>query len=80
MDWDSALRVRNLNINPCGMWSLEWLGDKLLRVPTELVTRYRHYITAPLSETVGALASEEAAARVHAVLAPAAGGTPAAHA
>lgn len=73
VDWDSALRVRNLNINPCGMWSLEWQGDKLARIPTALVDRYRHYITTPLSETVGDLASEKAAARVRAVLAPAAG-------
>ena len=31
VDWDSALRVRNLNINPCGMWALSWQGDKLVR-------------------------------------------------
>ena len=30
VDWDSALRVRNLNINPCGMWGLSWQGDKLV--------------------------------------------------
>jgi beta-glucosidase/6-phospho-beta-glucosidase/beta-galactosidase len=76
VDWDSALRVRNLNINPCGMWGLEWQGDKLIRVPTGLVDRYRHYIRAPLGETVGELASEAAAARIRAVLAPAAGASP----
>lgn len=74
VDWDSALRVRNLNINPCGMWSLEWRGDKLIRIPTALVDRYRQYIAAPLADTVGELADPAAAARVRAVLAPAAGG------
>jgi beta-glucosidase/6-phospho-beta-glucosidase/beta-galactosidase len=73
VDWDTALRVRNLNINPCGMWSLEWRGDKLIRIPTALVDRYRQYIAAPLADTVGELADAEAAARVRAVLAPALG-------
>jgi beta-glucosidase len=74
VDWDSDLRVRNLNINPCGMWSLEWRGDKLIRIPTALVDRYRQYISQPLADTVGELADAAAAARVRAVLAPAAGG------
>jgi beta-glucosidase/6-phospho-beta-glucosidase/beta-galactosidase len=73
VDWDTALRVRNLNINPCGMWSLEWRGDKLIRIPTALVDRYRRYIATPLAETVGELTDPGAAARVRAVLAPAAG-------
>jgi beta-glucosidase/6-phospho-beta-glucosidase/beta-galactosidase len=73
VDWDTALRVRNLNINPCGMWSLEWRGDKLIRIPTALVDRYRQYIAAPLADTVGELADAEAAARVRAVLTPALG-------
>ena len=71
VDWDSALRQRNLNINPCGMWSLSWQSDKLIRTPTALVDRYRHYINTPLSETVGDLSSPEAAARIRAVLSPA---------
>ena len=75
VDWDTALRMRNLNINPCGMWSLEWRGDKLIRIPTALVDRYREYIAAPLADTVGELADADAAARVRAVLAPAAGET-----
>jgi len=71
VDWDSALRVRNLNINPCGMWGLEWQGDKLVRVETALVDLYRRNITLPTAETVGELTSPEAAARVRAVLEPA---------
>ena len=72
VDWDTALRVRNLNINPCGMWSLSWQGDKLVRTPTALVDLYRRYISSPLEDTVGPLASSEAADRVRKVLAPAA--------
>lgn len=72
VDWDSMLRVRNLNINPCGMWSLERRGDRLVRIPTALVERYRELIAKPPADTVGALASAEAAARVEAVLDPSA--------
>jgi beta-glucosidase/6-phospho-beta-glucosidase/beta-galactosidase len=72
VDWDSALRVRNLNINPCGMWSLSWQGDKLVRTPTALVDLYRKNISSALEDTVGALTSPEAAERVREVLAPAA--------
>jgi beta-glucosidase/6-phospho-beta-glucosidase/beta-galactosidase len=68
VDWDTALRVRNSNINPCGMWALLWQGDKLVRTPTALVDRYRDYIRMPLAESVGELASPDAAARVRAVL------------
>jgi dTDP-4-dehydrorhamnose reductase len=72
VDWDTALRMRNLNINPCGMWGLSWQGDKLVRTPTALVDLYKRYISSPLEETVGTLASPKAAERVHKVLAPAA--------
>jgi beta-glucosidase len=72
VDWDSALRVRNLNINPCGIWSLLWEGDKLVRTPTALVDRYRELIAMPVAESVGDLADSQAADRVRAVLAPAA--------
>ena len=75
VDWDTTLRVRNLTINPCGMWSLERRGDRLARTPTALVERYRNYLAAPLTDSVGELASTEAAARVRAVLAPAAART-----
>lgn len=71
VDWDTALRVRNLNINPCGMWALHWEGDKLVRTPTALVDLYRRYTAMPTSESVGELASPEAAARIRAVLAAA---------
>lgn len=71
VDWDTALRVRNMNINPCGMWSLEWEGDKLVRKPTALVEMYRRLINSPLEETVGELKSPEAARRVRAVWEPA---------
>jgi beta-glucosidase len=73
VDWDTALRMRNMNVNPCGMWSLEWEGDKLVRKPTELVDLYRHYINSPLEESVGVLEAPEAAARVRAVWGPAYG-------
>ena len=72
VDWDSMLRVRNLTINPCGMWGLERRGDRLVRIPTALVERYREQIAKPSADTVGALASAEAAARVGAVLDPSA--------
>lgn len=68
VDWDTALRVRNLNINPCGMWGLSWQGDKLVRTPTALVDLYRNYISMPTAESVGALASPEAEERIRAVL------------
>lgn len=71
VDWDTALRVRNLNINPCGVWSLEWRGDRLVRIPTALVDLFRRYIAMPVAESVGELRSPEAAARVDAVLEPA---------
>jgi hypothetical protein len=71
VDWDTALRVRNLNINPCGMWGLSWHGDKLVRTPTALVDLYRQYISSPIEETVGPLVSPEAIERVRHVLAPA---------
>jgi beta-glucosidase/6-phospho-beta-glucosidase/beta-galactosidase len=71
VDWDTALRVRNLNINPCGMWALSWEGDKLVRTPTALVDRYRELIATPTEESVGPLNSPEAEARVRAVLEPA---------
>ncbi len=71
VDWDTALRVRNLNINPCGMWSLHWEGDKLVRTPTALVDRFRELIAMPLAESVGELTDSRAAERVRAVLAPA---------
>ena len=68
VDWDTALRVRNLNINPCGMWSLSWQGDKLVRTPTALVDLFRKYIAMPVEESVGPLADPKAAERVRAVL------------
>ena len=71
VDWDSGLRERNLNINPCGMWSLSWSGDRLVRTPTALVDLYRRYTAMPTAESVGELASPEADARVRAVLEPA---------
>jgi hypothetical protein len=71
--------VRNLNINPCGMWALHWEGDKLVRTPTALVDLYRRNIGLPLDQTVGELASPEAAERVRAVLAPAAQSTSGVH-
>lgn len=71
VDWDSNLRVRNLNLNPCGMWGLHWEGEKLVRTPTALVDLYRRYISSPVEDTVGALASPEAAERIRAVLEPA---------
>ena len=70
VDWDTALRVRNLNINPCGMWALHWEGDRLVRTPTALVDLFRRNITLPAADTVGPLASEDAAVRIRAVLAP----------
>jgi hypothetical protein len=54
------------------MWSLEWRGDRLVRIPTALVERYRELIAKPAADTVGTLASAEAAARVGAVLDPSA--------
>lgn len=71
VDWDTALRVRNLNINPCGMWSLSWQGDKLVRTPTALVELYRRYISMPTAESVGPLNSPEAEERIRQALAPA---------
>lgn len=71
VDWDTALRVRNLNINPCGMWALSWQGEKMVRTPTALVDLYRQYIACSIEETVGTLASPEAAERAVRVLAPA---------
>lgn len=68
VDWDSTLRVRNLNINPCGMWSLSWQGDRLVRTPTALVDLFRKYIAMPVEESVGLLADQAAAERVRAVL------------
>ena len=73
VDWDSALRQRNLNINPCGMWALEWQGDRLIRRPTALVDWFRRQIAEPEDETVGPINESAAAERVRAVLAPATG-------
>jgi beta-glucosidase len=73
VDWDSALRQRNLNINPCGMWALEWQGDRLVRRATALVDWFQQQIAQPEDETVGPIRDPAAAERVRAVLAPAAG-------
>jgi hypothetical protein len=54
------------------MWALHCEGDKLVRTPTALVDLYRQYIAMPVAESVGELASPEAAEHVRAVLAPAA--------
>ena len=76
VDWDTALRVRNLNINPCGMWSLELQPDgRMTRTPTALVDLYRKYIAMPTAESVGELASAEGVERIKAVLAPSANST-----
>jgi beta-glucosidase len=77
VDWDTALRVRNLNINPCGLWGLHWEGDRLVRTPTALVDYYRRLIEMPTTESAGELASEEAAKRVRAVWEPATRSLPA---
>jgi beta-glucosidase len=70
VDWDTALRERNLNINPCGMWALSWQGDKLIRTPTALVDWYRAHIALPISEAVGTVGDPTAAERLQAVFAP----------
>ena len=75
VDWDSLLRERNGRINPCGMWALRRHGDRLVREPTALLERFRQYLAMPLADSVGELADPAAAARVRAVLAPAAGGS-----
>jgi beta-glucosidase/6-phospho-beta-glucosidase/beta-galactosidase len=67
VDWDTALRVRNYNINPCGMWGLHREGDRLVRTPTALVDLYKRYTSTPVEEIVGPIASPEAAARARAV-------------
>ncbi|HMA37020.1 MAG TPA: family 1 glycosylhydrolase [Chloroflexia bacterium] len=74
VDWDTVLRQRNRHINPCGMWALEWHGNRLVRKPTAVVDWFRGQIALPVERSVGPLASEVAQARVRAVLAPAAGG------
>ncbi len=71
VDWDSGLRERNLNINPCGMWALECVDGRMVRTPTALVDRYRELIAMSTEESVGALASPQAEERIQAVLAPA---------
>lgn len=74
VDWDSGLRVRNLNINPCGMWSLTRdEHGKMHRSPTALVDLYRTYIAMPTEQSAGRLSSPEAEARIRDVLAPAVG-------
>ena len=70
VDWDTALRVRNLNINPCGMWALESHGDRLVRKPTALVDLYRRYIGSPIDQSVGELHAPDAARRVLAIWEP----------
>ena len=77
VDWDTALRVRNNNINPCGMWSLHREGDRLVRTPTALVDLYRRFTSTPVEEIVGPIASPEAAARAAAVWPAAVSGQPA---
>jgi beta-glucosidase/6-phospho-beta-glucosidase/beta-galactosidase len=67
VDWDTALRMRNNNINPCGMWSLHREGDRLVRRPTALVDLYRRFTSTPLEQVVGPIASAEAAERARAV-------------
>jgi beta-glucosidase/6-phospho-beta-glucosidase/beta-galactosidase len=63
IDWDTALRVRNNNINPCGMWSLHWEGDKLVRTPTALVDLYHTYINTPVPDAVNPISDPTAASR-----------------
>lgn len=53
VDWDSGLRQRNYNINPTGLWALQWNGPKLERVPTRALDAYKRYIDMPIAESVG---------------------------
>jgi len=73
VDWDTLLRQRNGHINPCGLWTLQRQGDRLLRVPTAALDWYAAQIALPPGESVGAIADPAAQARAAAVLAPLAG-------
>ena len=57
VDWGSGLRRRNYEIDPTGLYSLEWVGERLERVPTETLARWNEYVRRPIAETVGTLAA-----------------------
>ena len=59
VDWGSGLRRRNYEIDPTGLYSLRWVGERLERVPTEALDRWREYTGGALDETVGLLAGDQ---------------------
>jgi beta-glucosidase/6-phospho-beta-glucosidase/beta-galactosidase len=73
VDWDSVLRERNGNINPCGLWALERQGDRLVRRPTAALAWYAEQCALPPAASVGEIADPAAQARAAAALAPLAG-------
>jgi beta-glucosidase/6-phospho-beta-glucosidase/beta-galactosidase len=59
VDWGSGLRRRNYEIDPTGLYALRWEGERLERVPTEALDRWRQYTGRPPDETVGPLAGNQ---------------------
>ena len=58
VDWGSGLRRLNYEIDPTGLYSLRWAGERLERIPTEALDRWIAYTAGPIEETVGPLAGK----------------------
>ena len=58
VDWGTGLRRRRYEIDPTGLYSLRWEGDRLERVPTAALNRWKEYASRPAADTVGPLAGD----------------------
>lgn len=57
VDWGSGLRRHDYQIDPTGLYSLQWNGDRLERVPTGALAEWTRVVEQPIEETVGRLAT-----------------------
>ena len=58
VDWGSGLRRRRYEIDPTGLYALQWADGRLDRVPTGALDRWRELASLPIEETVGPLAGD----------------------
>jgi beta-glucosidase/6-phospho-beta-glucosidase/beta-galactosidase len=56
VDWGTALRRFEYQIDPTGLYDLRWEGGRLDRIPNGALEAWCRYSAAPPSETVGPLA------------------------
>jgi beta-glucosidase len=57
VDWRDNLRRFRYEIDPTGLYRLEWRDGRLERIPTAALEAWRRYVRMPVLESVGALAA-----------------------